>query len=110
MSIRRELEAGTESARIAPWHGCAHRDRFHPRQFPDPPERLLIETHHLLGRAPLIHHRYVDRQYVTRVETGLSRLQREQRFDQRGGPRVSSTKEAAICVIAMPAAGGWRCP
>ena len=85
MSVGGEFETGTEVARIAPRNGRADRDAVDAGQFRDAPHRFLVEAQNLIGRPSVRDHRDVQREHLVRFETGLRRLQREQRLDERAG-------------------------
>jgi hypothetical protein len=82
MPVRRELEARTEVAGVAPRDGRADGNTLHPRQLRNAPHGLLVEVEDALGCSTLRHHRDVQREHVVRVEAALGSLQREQRFEQ----------------------------
>ena len=78
MTVGGELES---EAAIAPWNRHAESGLVHAGQRINATNRFLVEIDHLLRCFSVGHNGNVDREDVARVETGLRRLQRDQRSD-----------------------------
>src|SRR5216683_2553621 len=85
MVVRRELEPRTKVAGIAPGNDDAESRLGHTRQRINAPHRFLVEIDDLFRSLAVGNSRDIDGQDVARVEAGLRRLDREQRFEQHAG-------------------------
>jgi len=84
MTVSRELDTKTGNT-VAPGNDIAKRSTVHARQRINAAHRFLVEINDLLVRFAVAHGGNVNGKDVTRIETSLRSLQRDQCGNQHGG-------------------------